>query len=241
VTEGDFKGGPDDSFHGLSESAKLLALGQSLASPICGGKSQQFVRSTGAISTIHVHRGRDAFELRGEIRDKWYELGAESSILGCPAGEEQTCSDGRGRFSEFVTASAAHAGHRASGIIVCRADGVAHEIHGAIWRKWVEKGSVTDIGYPVSDEFRCDDGVGRFNQFFGARRARIYLTPSGGVHIVGDPIYAAWVEAGLEAGALGYPVSDEEFGAGFRVVRFEHGEIWWSAEAGIQFVHPPQV
>jgi uncharacterized protein with LGFP repeats len=219
----------------LSWTAGSVPLGPVVVSPICHGRTQHFVRSSdGELSTVHRHDDRGPAEVRGRIRDKWYELGAESGVLGCPTGVEQPCADGTGRCSEFVTADAAWAGLRADGVIVCRADGTTHEIRGAIWHGWVELGSVEGLGYPVSGQFTCDDGVGLFSQFRGARRARLYLTPSGGLRVVGDPFLAAWQAIGLEAGPLGYPAGDEHHAGGVRVLRFERGAMSWSAEHGMR-------
>lgn len=218
----------------LGGPAEWIALGD--AAP-CGkgdGCSRHFVHATrGTLSTIHSHTGRGAFLIAGPIRDKWYELGAEHSVLGCPAGDERDCDDGRGRFTEFRRpGESQRAGSEVDALIICGPDGDPHEVHGPIAAKWRAAGFVQRIGYPVTDEFVCADGIGRYYQFQAARRSRIYATPQAGVHIVADPIYAVWLATGLEAGVLGYPVGDEQRRADLLVVPFQGGEISWSPRHG---------
>jgi uncharacterized protein with LGFP repeats len=42
-----------------------------------------------------------AFEVHGEIRVKWAQLGGERSFLGFPVTDELGTPDGRGRFNHF--------------------------------------------------------------------------------------------------------------------------------------------
>jgi hypothetical protein len=52
-------------------------------------------------STISWSQRTGAHVVRGEIRDLWLQLGAESGELGYPVTDEMPTPDGRGRCSEF--------------------------------------------------------------------------------------------------------------------------------------------
>lgn len=82
------------------------------------------------------------------------------------------------------------------------------EVHGAIRDKYIELGFERSfLGYPVTDETSCPDGVGRFNHF---QAGSIYWTPSTGAHEVHGLIRDFWAAHGWERNpALGYPISDE--------------------------------
>jgi uncharacterized protein with LGFP repeats len=58
----------------------------------------------------------------------------------------------------------------------------------------------------------------------------IYWTPALGAHEVHGRIRDAWADTGWEAGALGYPVSDEYAVTGGRRSDFQHGSITWAAD-----------
>lgn len=94
-----------------------------------------------------------AFEVRGSIRDKWKELGWETSFTGYPLTDETGTPDGRGRFNVFDGAS-----------IYWTATTGAHEIHGAIRDAWKAEGwELGALGYPTSDEYST--ARGRRNDF----------------------------------------------------------------------------
>jgi uncharacterized protein with LGFP repeats len=107
----------------------------------------------------------------------------------------------------------------------------AAEVHGAIRDKWKEVGWEAGVlGYPITDEVRTPDGVGRYNVF---ENGSIYWTPETGAHAVHGVIRDKWAELGWEAGALGYPTSDEYAVPGGRRNDFQHGWIMWDAATGI--------
>lgn len=88
------------------------------------------------------------------------------------------------------------------------ADGVAHEVHGEIRRKYdFLHGPAGLLGLPVTDETTTPDGIGRYNHF--QHDGSIYWSPTSGPMMVRGPIRNAWAKQGWEAGPLGYPVTDE--------------------------------
>lgn len=100
-------------------------------------------------------------------------------------------------------------------------------VGGAIADKYDALGGCTSLlGAPITEERGTPDGVGRYTVF---ENGSVYWTPSLGAHEVHGRIRDAWAAAGWEAGALGYPISDEVADGDGRRSDFEHGSIHWSA------------
>jgi hypothetical protein len=151
----------------------------------------------------------------GAIDTKYRALGGCASVLGVPVSDEQATPDRRGRYSVFARGS----------IYWTEATG-AWEVHGVIRDRYKEVGwEAGVVGYPVSDEMKTADGVGRFNVF---ERGSIYWSEATGAHEVYGLIRDKYKEVGWEAGALGYPVSGEYAVPEGRRSDFEHGTITWN-------------
>ena len=152
----------------------------------------------------------------GAIEQKYLALGGCGSVLGAPVQAEAGTPDGIGRFSVFE-----------QGSIYWSPQHGAFEVHGKIRDEWAATGWEAGIlGYPLTDETPTPDGIGRFNVF---EQGSIYWTPDTGAHEVNGRIRDAWANAGWEAGALGYPISDEYAVTGGRRSDFQHGSITWDA------------
>ena len=152
----------------------------------------------------------------GDIAAKYLALGGCGSPLGAPVTAEQGTPDGIGRYSVFE-----------HGSIYWTPQLGAHEVQGVIRDEWAHVGWEAGItGYPTTDETPTPDGVGRYNVF---EHASIYWSPSTSAHEVNGRIRDAWRDAGWEAGALGYPISDEYAVSSGRRSDFEHGSITWNA------------
>ncbi|MGN6103956.1 MAG: hypothetical protein ACTHU0_02525, partial [Kofleriaceae bacterium] len=152
----------------------------------------------------------------GAIREKYVALGGCSSVIGAPQTDELATPDGAGRYTTFERGS-----------IYWTAATGAFEVHGAIRDLWKALGwEAGPLGYPISDETRTPDGIGRYNVF---QRGSIYWSPSTGAHEVRGRIRDKWAELGWEAGSLGYPTSDEHDVAGGRRSQFQRGTITWRA------------
>ncbi|WP_164016374.1 N-acetylmuramoyl-L-alanine amidase [Pyxidicoccus trucidator] len=169
-----------------------------------------------------------AWEVHGEIRNKWEQLGWERSVLGYPKTGEQETPDKTGRYNHFE-----------NGSIYWTAATGAHEVRGLIHAKWAELGwEKSALGYPLTDEQGAADGVGRYSHF---QRGSIYFTPATGAHAVSGDINVKWVALSREAGLLGYPLTDETAtpdGVG-RFNHFQNGSIYWTAATGAHEVHGP--
>ena len=104
--------------------------------------------------------------------------------------------------------------------------GSSPTVVGEIERKYRALGGCGSLlGAPVSAEQRTPDGAGRYTVF---ERGSIYWTEATGAFEVHGLIRDAWAALGWEAGALGYPVSNEYAIAGGRRSDFQHGSITWS-------------
>ncbi|MGN6109913.1 MAG: LGFP repeat-containing protein [Kofleriaceae bacterium] len=152
----------------------------------------------------------------GAIDAKYRALGGCGSVLGAPITAERGTPDGIGRYSVFERGS-----------IYWTPTTGAFEVHGSIRDRWKDLGwEAGPLGYPISDETRTPDGVGRYNVFQGGS---IYWSPSTGAYEVRGRIRDKWAELGWEAGPLGYPVSGEHDVPGGRRSQFQHGALVWTA------------
>lgn len=155
----------------------------------------------------------------GKIDERYQAFGGCGSFLGPALTDEMTTPDGIGRYNVFQNGS----------IYWSPATG-AFEVHGAIRDKWRDLNwEAGPLGYPLSNETKTPDGVGRFSVF---QHGSIYWTPATGAHEVRGAIRDRYAEAGWEAGSLGYPVSDEYDVANGRRSDFQHGSIVWDAASG---------
>jgi LGFP repeat len=106
----------------------------------------------------------------------------------------------------------------------------AFEIHGAIYRKWVDLGGIR-WSIPITDETSTSDSTGRFNHF--ENEGSIYWTPTTGAQAIYGDIRRRWASLGWERSYLGYPTSDEvDFPEGGRVNTFQNGGIYWWPDVG---------
>ena len=160
------------------------------------------------------------YEVKGAIRDKWLTLGGEKGFLGAPLTNETTTPDKIGRFNHFQ-----------GGSIYWTPNTEAHEVHGYIKDKWASLGWERGfLGYPLTDETKTPDGVGRFNHF---QNGSIYWTPTTNARAVHKQIRDEWARRGWEKGALGYPTSDTTGTPDTTLSNtFQKGSITWSPTSG---------
>ena len=183
----------------------------------------RFNRFQGGV--IHWHPEIGAFEVHGDIRVKYEQLGWEQSPLGYPTSDEQD-TDARdgGRVNHFQHGSIYW--HPSTG---------AFEVHGAIREKWQAlKARGVWLGYPTTDESPTRDNVGRFNRFQGGV---IHWHPEIGAFEVHGDIRVKYEQLGWEQSPLGYPTSDEldwreSPGGGGRRQEFQYGQIVWTPKLG---------
>ena len=210
-----------DKWNSLGGAAGLLGAAQSNVTT-CPDGVGQFVRF--ASGMIYWTPSTGAFSVHGNILAKWASLGYEKcTFLGYPITDESGCPDGVGRYNRFQ-----------NGMIYWTPSTGAFSIHGDILGKWASLGYETCafLGYPITDETGCPDGVGRFNRF---QNGMIYWTPTTGAFSIHGDILGKWSALGYEKSQLGYPTSDEGDLAGTpggRVNSFQNGQMLWTAAQG---------
>ena len=105
----------------------------------------------------HIQVESDGFRFLHPITLKYYSLGGPSGWLGAALTGINTCPDGVGKYQ-----------HYANGSIYWHPQTGAHEVHGLIRVRWSSLGwEKSFLGYPLTDESKCPDGVGRYNHFQG--------------------------------------------------------------------------
>ncbi|HEX8538595.1 MAG TPA: peptidoglycan DD-metalloendopeptidase family protein [Cystobacter sp.] len=98
--------------------------------------------------SIYWTQETGAWEVWGDIRVKWEQLGWEQGVLGYPTTGEVPTPDGVGRFNHFQRGS----------IYWTQATG-AHAVYGAIHETWKALGWEQGVmGYPVTDEYAVPGG-----------------------------------------------------------------------------------
>jgi len=115
------------------------------------------------------------------------------------------------------------------GAIYVSPTGTAHEVHGAIYQKYLAlRAEAGFLGFPETDEQSTSLGTGRFNHFQGGS---IYWTESTGAWEIHGAIRINWWELGGDRSDLGYPISDEENwtnpsnNSAGRISHFQRGSI----------------
>ncbi len=177
---------------------------------------------------------------------RWSDLGGPGSFLGPQVTVEAPAPAGGGTWVEFQ-----------NGAIYNVTPAGLHVIHGMIWLHYAALGGpVSSLGYPATDEFGTPDGIGRYNHFEKMTSAgqvvdagSIYWTPELGAWSIHGSIRLKWASLGWEAGALGYPVTDE-LGTPDGIGRYNHfyklngagqvvdeGLIYWTPHLGAWSTH----
>lgn len=154
----------------------------------------------------------------GMIDVKYKALGGCTSVLGTPVSNEMGTGDNVGRYNLFQ-----------QGVIMWTPKTDAHEVHGRIYERWKTLNKQAGVlGYPISDEMKTPDGIGRFSVF---ESGSVYWSPKTDAYEVLGRIRDKYKELGWEAGALGYPISGESAVPGGRKSEFEKGSITWNVGA----------
>lgn len=165
-----------------------------------------------------------AQEVHGAIYKTWKSLGLTSQF-GYPTTDEQSTSDGIGRYNHFQ-----------QGSIYWNPATGAYGVYGDFWKKWAEKGlERSELGYPTMNAMPCFDGLGAYQRF---QNGAIYSSPNSGVHEVHGEIYTKWESLGVVTG-FGYPLTDQRYAANGlgQCSHFQHGSIYWHPETGAREVH----
>ena len=164
------------------------------------------------VASLAIGRPAGAFQVYGEIGNKWRALGASTGPLGVPASDEGPAADG-GRINAFK-----------NGFVTWHPKFGAHATWGLIGAKWNLLGRELGPGFPVTDEMPGASG-GRYNDF--SNGATIDFLPKAGTHAVVGLIRTKWIALGREGGTCGYPTTDEFAVTGGRRSNFQFGTISW--------------
>ncbi|GAA4905986.1 FG-GAP-like repeat-containing protein [Streptomyces coeruleoprunus] len=177
-----------------------------------------------------------AWEVHGSIWAKWTEMGREGGILGYPTSDERPTSDGVGRFNTFSKAG------KGSGIFYAPGIG-AHEVHGAIYSRYLALGGPRRIGYPIDDEKATTPKAGAYQRFRfrdeETYNTSIYWSKATGAWPVHNAIMAKWTELKSENSWLGFPTSGEYQVTGGVRADFENGYVRWNRASGTTTEHKP--
>lgn len=107
--------------------------------------------------SIYWHPSIGAFEIHGDIRALWSQIGWERSSLGYPKSDELTATDGVGKFNHFQ-----------AGAIYWKPDLGPHFVMGSISHYFHTNGGYANasFGYPITNELAAAAGSpNRFNDF----------------------------------------------------------------------------
>jgi endonuclease/exonuclease/phosphatase family metal-dependent hydrolase len=130
-------GGPD-GFLGLPISDEFLA-GEGR------GYGNRFEHGV-----IYWSRETGAHVVYGAVLDRWVAMGWENGPLGFPTSDEFSAGEGRGRGNHFE-----------HGAIYWSPETGAHEVHGAVFDKWVAMGWENGpLGFPTSDQTAVSSAAG---------------------------------------------------------------------------------
>ncbi|WP_375396043.1 LGFP repeat-containing protein [uncultured Sphingomonas sp.] len=168
------------------------------------------------VASLAMGRPVGAYQVYGEIGNKWRALGASAGPLGVPTSDEGPAADG-GRINSFK-----------NGFVTWHPKFGAHATWGLIGAKWNQLGREISLGFPVTDEMPGANG-GRFSDF--SNNATIDFLPKTGTHVIIGLIRAKWLATGREGGSCGYPTSDEVAVTGGRRSSFQFGTISWMTGA----------
>jgi uncharacterized protein with LGFP repeats len=161
--------------------------------------------------------------VRGEILKAWLATGGATGGLGFPTTSDAKTTDGRGYVVRFQGAD----------IYWSQATG-ARYVMGSIRDAWLASGGTSGyLGFPATSDTVA--GKGAFVRFQGGD---VYWSPTTGTRIVRGDILDAYRAAGGATGYLGFPTTSDAAtpeGRGY-VVRFQGGDIYWSATTGARVV-----
>ncbi|WP_307851770.1 lysozyme [Williamsia sp. CHRR-6] len=171
--------------------------------------SSQFAGAASADNTY------GEFLVGGKIEEAYLATGG-AATWGNPTGPELSAGLG-GRFQRFEKDTSFYWKASVAG-------GTAHQVGGAILRKWgTKRWERGPLGYPLTDE-QDAAGKGKRQQFQGGN---VYYSKNNGTFVVWGMLLGVWARKGGPGGFFGMPVSDE-----YRVGKkwaqdFSGGTLFW--------------
>ncbi len=206
------------------EGAESGALGYPVAGELTAGlgRSSRFERGT-----ITHHPVLGTAVLAEPVAARYAALAGPAGVLGFPSASPRPLPDG-GLSAAFQRGRVSW--HPRTG---------AWEVRGAADTAYAAAGGEQGLlGYPTGPDLSAPGG-GRANRF---ERGRMSTSAATGAHWTRGPIAVRYEELGAEAGALGYPVSDEQSpSAGLRRSTFERGTLTHDEATGETTLEAPEL
>ncbi len=162
--------------------------------------------------------------VRGNILDAYRAAGGPTGSLGFPTTSDAPTPGGGGYFVRFQHGD----------VYWSQATG-ARIVLGSIRDTWLAAGGPTGfLGFPTTSDTPVP-GKGAYVRFQGGD---VYWSPATGTRIVRGEILNAWLAAGGATGYLGFPTTSDAPtpGGGGYFVRFQGGDVYWSAATGPRIV-----
>ncbi len=163
--------------------------------------------------------------VRGEILATWRAAGGPAGYLGLPTSSDAWTPDGRAAVVRFE-----------GGDVYWSPDAGSRVVRGHIREAYRAAGGPAGfLGLPVTGDAWTPDGRAAFVRFEGGE---VYWSAANGTRVVRGEILAAWRAAGGRTGVLGLPTTTDAPTADGRgaFVRFEGGDVYWSAATGARVV-----
>jgi len=175
--------------------------------------------------TVYYSPATGSHMVRGAIFATWAKQRYETGPLGYPTTDEDCTVGMTGKVGCWQT-------YQGGTLAWSDATGT-QQLTGAIAGAWLAAGGpASEAGNPVGGQ-TC--GLARGGCYQGFQGGTVYSGPPG-VHMVRGAIFGIWGSRGYEAGALGYPTSEESCNARGCTQSFEKATIVWSPSAGPQYV-----
>lgn len=154
---------------------------------------------------IYWHPATGAHAVTVRNANVWERNGWEQGWLGYPLGGEVPVKGTTPTDGELHGWVQLFQGGRMYRTPLNQGPQVA-SINGLILDKWLDLGGPdSDLGFPIADEAKTTDGVGRFSVF---QHGSIYWHPQHGAFEVGGLIEEVWAQNGYASGRFGMPISD---------------------------------
>jgi uncharacterized protein with LGFP repeats len=175
--------------------------------------------------TVYYSPATGSHMVRGAIFATWANQRYETGRLGYPTTEESCTVGMTGAVGCWQTYQ--------GGTLAWSSATGTQQLTGTIAGAWLAAGGpASSAGNPVGGQI-C--GLVRGGCYQGFQGGTVYSGPPG-VHMVRGAIFGIWGSRGYEAGALGYPVSEETCSSSGCTQSFEKSTIVWSPSAAPQYV-----
>ncbi len=197
------------------------ALGYPTSAVICGLKSSGCYQSYQNGALYYSPTVGHAYESISNLRDRYWSLGSENGPLGYPSTPVVCGLRNGGCYQGYENGA------------IYKSSLGTYENYGAIRQYYLQNGTENGgLGYPISSQ-SCNTRDNGCYQFF--EKGSVYQTTNTGTHSILSGISTKWSQFSKEWGVLGFPLSDETYGAknNSSYQTFQGGTIYWTSRGGI--------